>query len=179
MNENDFDLSAALEQLMKNHNRGNILVEGTVIAVNDDYTCDVKIGEITQYSVPLKVVTNSQASVYEIPVVNTGCLITFRDGNLSRPQIVVVDQVDQLLINCSTIVEFNGGDKGGLINVVDLVTRLNKVESDINNLKSVFSGWTPVPNDGGSALKAQASSWASDSLIPTKRTDIEDTKITH
>lgn len=72
---------------------------------------------------------------------------------------------------------FNGGDLGGLVKVEDLTKRLNLIENDINNLKTVFTGWAPFPQDGGGALKGAISSWAGAQLVNTQRGDYENTKI--
>ncbi len=71
----------------------------------------------------------------------------------------------------------NGGNLNGLPIIDDLTARLNTIEKDINSLKSVFSSWTPAPQDGGAALKAAAASWAASSLAITKNSDYENTKI--
>jgi len=74
-------------------------------------------------------------------------------------------------------VTFNGGGLGGLVKVEDLTKRLNIIEKDINKLKQALSGWSPVPQDGGAALKAAATPWAAASLIETVRGDYENEKI--
>lgn len=74
-------------------------------------------------------------------------------------------------------VTFNGGDLGGLVKVEDLTKRLNIIEKDINNLKTVFSSWVVAPQDGGAALKTAAASWAGSQLIETKRSDYENNKV--
>ena len=75
------------------------------------------------------------------------------------------------------VITFNGGSLNGLPKIDDLTNRLNIIEKDINSLKSVFSGWSPVPQDGGAALKGAVTSWASSTLTETKRADYENTKI--
>ena len=55
--------------------------------------------------------------------------------------------------------------------------RLNLIEKDINSLKQKLSGWTPVPNDGGSALKTALSSYISESLKETQVRDIENERV--
>ena len=72
---------------------------------------------------------------------------------------------------------FNGGKLGGLIKIEDLTKRLNLIEKDINKLKTAMSGWIPVSQDGGAALKATAKDWFSVQLTTTKRGDYENTKI--
>lgn len=80
-------------------------------------------------------------------------------------------------INADDII-FNGGKLNGLVKIDDLTKRLNIIEKDINNLKKVFaSGWTPVPQDGGAALKTAAVSWSGSTLTETKRSDYENEKI--
>jgi hypothetical protein len=73
----------------------------------------------------------------------------------------------------------NGGSLGGLINIADLVEKLNAIEQDLNQIKTAFSSWVPVPQDGGAALKTAAGSWAGSTLTQTLQGDLEDTKITH
>lgn len=75
------------------------------------------------------------------------------------------------------VITFNGGSLNGLPKIDDLTKRLNIIEKDINSLKSVFSDWAPVAQDGGAALKTAVTSWASSTLTETKRTDYENTKI--
>lgn len=73
----------------------------------------------------------------------------------------------------------NGGSLGGLINIADLVGKLNEIEQDINSLKTAFSTWVVVANDGGAALKTAAGSWAGSTLTQTQESDLEDIKIKH
>lgn len=76
-------------------------------------------------------------------------------------------------------VTFNGGNLGGLVSVEDLTKRLNIIENDINKLKTAVAAWTPVPQDGGGALKTAVSSWVGAQLTPTKRDDYENKKVKH
>lgn len=79
-------------------------------------------------------------------------------------------------INRDNII-FNGGDLGGLVKIEDLTKRLNLIENDINKLKTAMSGWVPMPQDGGAALKTAVTSWAGSQLTPTKRSDYENEKV--
>lgn len=146
------------------------------------YTCEIQVGTgadlATYQDIPLRVLTGSRASIVEVPVLGSRCMICFRDGNMGRPQLFAVDQVDQLLLNCGQVV-VNDGKLGGLINIEDLVTRLNNVEKDINTLKTAFNTWVTVPNDGGAALKAGAATWSGNPLTETVKEDMEDTKFLH
>ena len=74
-------------------------------------------------------------------------------------------------------VTLNGGSLGGLVKVVELTQRLNLIENDINSLKGIFAAWAPVPQDGGAALAAASTGWASSILTPTVRSDYENDKV--
>lgn len=74
---------------------------------------------------------------------------------------------------------FNGGDLGGLVKVEDLTKRLNLIENDINELKTIFTNWIPASQDGGGALKTAAFTWSASQLTPTQRSDYENEKVKH
>lgn len=71
----------------------------------------------------------------------------------------------------------NGGELGGLVKVEALTSRINNIETDLNTLKGVFANWAPTPQDGGAALKGVISSWASETLVLTERSDYENEKV--
>lgn len=53
---------------------------------------------------------------------------------------------------------FDQGENEGLVKLPELRAEINKLNSFLNAIKQTFSSWTPIPNDGGSALKAAMSS---------------------
>ena len=76
-------------------------------------------------------------------------------------------------------ITLNGGGFGGTVKVGQLTERINAIEQDINDLKSVFSGWVAVPQDGGAALSAAAAAWSATPLELTQRGDYENEKVKH
>ena len=61
-------------------------------------------------------------------------------------------------------------------------TRYQEIEVEYYDFKwkkqrQKLSGWTPVPNDGGSALKTALSSYISESLKETQVRDIENERV--
>lgn len=181
-NDMEAQLSEAFIRAVGTLTRSMLVCDGTITQVNTDFTCTVQVGtgtDIANYrGVIMRTLIGQQASVIEIPKVGSKCTIVFRDGNSGRPQLLMVDQTDKLLINCSQV-EFNGGKLGGMINVVDMVDVVNDIKKDNNTLKQAFAAWVVAPEDGGAALKAITADWAASELSPTVRTDIEDTTITH
>lgn len=86
----------------------------------------------------------------------------------------------QLDVTADGIV-MNGGDNGGIPIVAKVTDRLNLLEKDLNDLKTIFSSWTPVSNDGGAALKGLPTmqKWFGGQLTETEVSQIENPKITH
>jgi hypothetical protein len=179
--DQEAELSTALQRMVKTVTRGSVVVDGTIISVDESaFTCDVKVGDSvsssTYYDVPLRVLISNQASVIEIPEIDTQCVICFRDSNIGRPQILMIHKALKILVICDQIV-FNNGTLGGLVKVNDLVAKMNAIESDINILKTAFSAWVVVPSDGGAALKTATAAWYGQQLQPTVPADLEKQKI--
>jgi hypothetical protein len=174
--------------------KGLVIVDGTVVAGSVDetkYTCDITVGKnnpVTFPAVPLRVLLNKKASLIEIPNDAAGSesvvLMTFRDGNMNRPQLLEVDSAKKIIIEIGgsklEIIDgkftFNGGTIG-LPKADSLVTRLNKIENDITSLKNVFTSWVVVPQDGGAALKAASALWFGTPLQNTVLNNIANDKI--
>ena len=143
----------------------------------DGQTCTVSIGDLQLNEVRLRAVVNDEESgILVTPKVGSMVMITDLSNSTKRDwAVVMVSEIDKI--------EINGGKNGGLIRIEDLVSRLNAIEDDINNLKTTLTGWTPVAQDGGAALKTTltipGTGWATKQLAKTKTSDLEDDKITH
>jgi len=72
-----------------------------------------------------------------------------------------------------------GGANGGVVKVDNLVSELKKISDNLNQLKTIFTAWTPVPSDGGAALKASVLSWANVNVTPPNKNDLENSKFKH
>mgnify|MGYP007071619270 CR=1 FL=1 len=72
-----------------------------------------------------------------------------------------------------------GDNLGGMVKINDLLQVINALQTDLNNLKTIFNGWVVVPNDGGAALKVLAATWMGQTITPTTLTEIENPKIRH
>jgi hypothetical protein len=109
-----------------------------------------------------------------IPEVGTYVLIGFITKN--EAVVLLAEKLTKIL--CSVdLIEFNGGELGGMVKLLSNVSRLNILENDLNTIKTAFNSWVPVPNDGGAALKTAATTWSSNSLTNTVRADLENEKI--
>lgn len=154
-------------------------VIGTATNVNEtDRKCNfTPVGdEGGQFDVRLQSAFTGILGVVLIPKENSIIGVSFL--NRTAGFVSLTSELEKVLIDTS-LTEFNGGDNGGLINVSDLVTKLNNLESDMNLLKAAFTAWVVVATDGGAALKATTAAWAAQILTTTVATELEDGKVKH
>lgn len=148
-----------------------VTILGTIAAVDgNSKTCNIDDDGFMMYGIRLQSVTNAAAGILKVPKIGAQALaVKIEDGD------------GFMLLDCAEYdkIIFNGGTNGGLINIQSLVNKINAIENDLNSLKTVFKSWTPVAQDGGSALKTAAADWADQTITKTKTKDLEDKTVTH
>lgn len=119
--------------------------------------------------------------------VNDGCYIIPKDS--STVIVAMSTHVEPYVAMFSEVEKITW--LGGYFDGVPIVThptdsnkgllkKINELENEINDLKTIFStSWTPVPNDGGAALKTAAASWSASPIVATTQIDIEHPNILH
>jgi hypothetical protein len=204
-------LQTFIENLSNSIKKGLVIIEGTVLAGSVDmikYTCTVNLknntlafvtpspGAQTDRStmlvassfsfpnVPLKVLINSKASFIEIPADGTTVLMTFRDGNFARPQLLEVHECKEIIIqvgnskidiNTSEIV-FNGGSNG--LPLSDkITTKLNNLGKQVNNLQEYFNTHIHTSAAAGSPTSPTTVQDTDSPLTTTVQSDIASTTI--
>ena len=162
------ELRRALQQ---KYGEKPVTILGTIAAVDENSkTCSIDDDGFMMYGIRLQSVTNAAAGILKVPKIGAQALaVKIEDGD------------GFMLLDCAEYdkIIFNGGTNGGLINIESLVNKINAIENDLNSLKTVFKSWTPVAQDGGSALKTAAADWADQTITKTKTKDLEDKTITH
>lgn len=193
INEKGFGDSfiAAVKTIM----RGALIVDGIITDVDQSsFTCTVKIGDsndaVEFFEVPLRVMISKQASFIELPVINTNCLVMFRDANLGRPQIIMVDQTDELLItNNKTafnkdqlvlengVATFDKGENAGMVLVIPLTQKLNNLEDKVNDIINQHNTHVHPGVSSGSSSTATTTQLVIGELTPTQQSEIENQKV--
>ena len=177
------EICKKIEEIAKFYSKGNCIIDAVVTAVDEDkMTCDIKdVTGVARSGVPLEVLINvtgaKDVCIVVIPEINSPVLIGFRHGNINMPQILKVHKAAKILLKCDNIVFNNGTDY--MVYAQKCTDQLNKIEQDLNNLKTAFNTWVTFPNDGGAALKAAAATWAGSQLQQTTVDNIKDEKIKH
>ena len=137
-----------------------------------DITCTVDIDGLSVPDVRLRASTEVDgAQILLRPAVGSVVIVGSLTGDLDHLVVLSMDRAEEVIIN--------GGSLGGIVKVKELTSKLNTLEREINDIKQLLSGWTPVPNDGGASLKAAVASWAGKPITLTRREDYEDTKVKH
>ncbi len=181
-----FSFIRSLEKFISNRLRAFVLIDGIVTAVNDDFTVDITVNEVAFTSVPTSVLKGSQATIFEVPVVGSHCLVKWRDGHRGLPQIdsfAVVDKyyiqpVSNLFISANQI-QFNDGSNGGIPLSPSVSQRLNNIENFINNFVPIYNSHVHVLTlTSGTGTAAPTTSTETNTLTPTQPSDIENQNIT-
>lgn len=94
---------------------------------------------------------------------------------------ITISQNEKIKIEITEdLIQFDGGENGGVPIAENVAEKIKRIEEDVNNLKDLITSWTPVPNDGGAALKAVLANWFAQKLLPvTSSADLENEKVKH
>lgn len=179
------ELASAFRQTVASlADTGFEIFDGFVVSINEgDGTCDVNISgegepELVLPGVSMRSVADGDKSgIMFIPEVGAHVVFCKVEGQ-SDYVLIKTSKLKKTVLNCDNIV-FNEGLNEGLVKAPELTEKLNALEKQLNELKQILSSWTPVPQDGGAALKGVISSWAGNSLLETQQSEIENDKIKH
>lgn len=140
-----------------------------VLSVDEENAlCTVEI--IDGAEVEAKLQQTIASGFLVIPAVGSIVVLDWSDN--TTPYVSMFSGVQSII--------FQDGENGGLIKIEELVSKLNTLESDLNEIKQVFSTtWTPVPSDGGAALKVAAATWSGSQITETEREDLENENFKH
>ena len=142
-------------------------------------TCNCTVIEgHTEYELPtVKLMAVVDDGLFIEPAVGSVVKVLFSE--LIEPFVAQFSEIENVTIDARQKIQFNDGTFGGMIKIAELVTKINALENDLNTLKAAIASWTPVPCDGGAALKGVITNWSAQSLPVTAVNDIENTMVTH
>ena len=184
------NIGTMIRQIAAQGGSGMGLTVGTVTAV-DKAARTVDVQPLNEdaplLGVNLQAGQGSTVGVVQIPREGSYVMVGYvQDGaagmvllcdDIEEAQVVIKDTDTASIVAMEDGITMNGGKLGGMVKVEDITTRLNLIEKDINKLKQAFTGWTPVPQDGGAALKGGVAGWAGRQLTESKRGDYENEKV--
>ena len=137
-----------------------------------------------------------------VPTVGSNVFIITSDYN--QPFVAMVSEIDAAIITSGDVqitlqngvvkivqnnlslqfsngkIQFNDGSYGGLVEIVNLVTKLNNLENLVNDLISKYNSHTHILSlSTGTGTAAPTTTIETGILTLTQRGDIENTIITH
>lgn len=153
---------------------------GKVVEVDKEkVSCKVELvsnAEIVLEGVRLRAVDDEQdKGLVLFPKVGSAVLVG-KIENMTAYYIAMFSELESVSLITDSFV-INEGKLGGMVKLKEAVKKYNELEKEINDLKRVFQSWTPVPNDGGAALKSAVLNWAGQSITLTKEADLENEKV--
>ncbi len=175
-------LRRAIRALAGDENAELYSIVAKVVSVDTaEKTCEVAPIDGTANISDVRLAPDGAVEPGILPVPAVDSVVIVDMINDSDGYVAMYSAVDSLIIRTTSgnILQLQDGSLGGIPIVSNLTSRLNAIEQDINQLKSIFSAWTPAPNDGGAALKAALGGYPGSSLDETEDSDIENDKVTH
>ena len=107
---------------------------------------------------------------FKKPKVGTICLLGVIQNNTAAVFLIDAAEIEEYLITDEKgfklhlkegKLTINGDEFGGIVKAPELKTQVDKNTEAIKALQQIFNSWTPVPEDGGAALKSLVSTFTS------------------
>jgi hypothetical protein len=186
----DRDISVAIRHLAGTHNEDKVqLVQAEVDSVDEAArTCDVTTisGKESTAIERVKLMASLDDGILFLPTVGSTIFVSYSTFNV--PYVALFSQIDKVLfIVGGSVLQmidgklmFNDGSYGGLVEVAQLVTKLNNLENFVNDLVQKFNSHTHILTlTSGTGTAAPTAAPETGTLTQTKRGDIENTSIIH
>ncbi len=158
---------------ISNSSNGDILFEAIVKKVNANNTINVEYQGLLHENVRLSAGFSGNKNVLVAqPKVGSLVLVADISEGKMRDLIVLMQEETEKII-------FNDGKFGGLIKIEELTTKINAIEKQMNDLKTILKNWTPAAQDGGLALKTALTKWLTNADLKTETKEIEDATFLH
>lgn len=186
----DRDIIECIRQMTGTHMQDKVhIVVSSVDAVNVlARTCDVTTisGKESTAILGVKLMASVDDGILLVPSIGSTVYVCYSTYNV--PYVSLFSSLDQVLfISGSSQVSIvdgkimlNDGSFGGLVEVAQLVTKLNNLESLVNDLVTKYNSHTHIlALSAGTGTAAPTATTEPTVLTATVRTDIENTSVQH
>lgn len=180
----------ALQKITGTHNEDKVfLLVATVESVDEpSRSCKVMAlsghGQLEIENVQL--MCGIDDGMLLIPTIGSTVIVGYSTFN--QAYVALFSELDKVLVivgeSAVSItdgkIQFNDGQLGGMVKIIELTKKLNNLENLLNDLIAKYNAHTHVLTlSSGSGTAAATVSTETQSLTPTERTEIENDKITH
>lgn len=177
----DRAINEAINKIVGSHKTDQVTYINAIVESVDlpSRTCScTAIDGHTEYDLPtVKLMAVVDDGLFIEPVIGSTVKVIF-SVNI-EPFVCQFSEIQNITIIAKTNITLNDGSYGGLIMIQELVAKMNLLETDLNNLKSIFAAWPVIPADGGASLKAVTAPWSGTLITLTETEDLENPMITH
>jgi len=133
--------------------------------------------EIETDFLPVVQLSTERFKCYAMPKVNETVAVILNEAYEGVVLGAIYDEQNVPPGNANTLM-LNGDQFGGLLKAVQFLSEFAKLKETVDALVSGFQSWTPVPTDGGAALKTLMTSQLAGKTTGTYTNLINET-ITH
>lgn len=174
----DNTIRNAIQQLAGTHLKDDVvliacLVESVDIP-NHTCTCTAIGGKGVTSILNVQLMAEVEDGLLLVPVIGSTVIVSY--STYTAPVVVMFSGIDQVFLSAATGIQLNDGSYGGLIQIEQLVTKLNNLEKLVNDLVSKFNIHIhPLTTGTSSPTLTQETSI----LVPTQQTELENTTVTH
>lgn len=170
----------AIEQIAGTHKADRLgLVFGSVKSVDlGTNTCEITPFNSKFVSEIPGVLLQADVSdgIEFIPTIGSTVLVMWSLHN--APFLAMYSELENINMSCNDVIKLQDGSFGGLTKTQELKTQLDKTNEVLQAVVNSLTSWTPVPSDGGAALKAFFASEIVGKSVGNY-SNIENDKITH
>lgn len=160
--DNPSEIKKVMRRIAHRQDNDQLMVT-RVVSVEGD-TCTVETGGCTLSDVRLRPVTDNSGTALRItPATGSYILVADLDGDKRRLVMLGCSEAEKIELTGS--IEINGGQLGGVVNIEQLVSKLNQLVQQFNtHTHSSPSGATSAPVTPAQSFQSS---------------DFEDTQISH
>lgn len=135
-------------------------------------------GDATTQIPAVKLTSEKNDGLLIIPVV--GSTVAVMLSQKSEPFVALFSDINKFILIASTLIQFNGGEFGGLVKVVELTQKINALENLVNELIVKYNTHVHPGVTVGAGSTLVTATQEAGSIAPiTQKADIENTSITH
>lgn len=174
-------IKAAILSMIKEHLVPTVYI-GKVVSVDQtSLSCEVDLQTMPNvFDVRIRATIGSgDRGLINIPKVDSYVLICRIEGKIESSFVLGYTEIEVMKLLPESDLHLFGDSHGGLVISSKVNDEINSLKTELNTLKSALASWVPVPQDGGTALKASITSFASGQLSPSQSTDFENEKVKH
>jgi len=161
-------------------------VEAKTISILD-------IDELEFRDVRLSAAEDDKQTLILVPKMHSTVLVAQIGNDLNTLYVIAINEVERIQGKFKAldvaddagftiglengVLKLNGDQFGGIVKAPELKTQVDKNTLILQKMQETFNSWTPIPEDGGAALKALVSQFTS--LSRADLSNINNDKIKH